>query len=174
MEPSPAWGSLISGSPSQFSLRRGSSFWAARRPVSKSRVDTCRAQVGSPRSPGATSSCQTGGRGQSTARPADFRRHNLAICALVEAPPRCYEGDYSCSQLSPQTRYWSGSCGGSLWPSVGCLALGSWNGCSGWCGVGGLQKDASFETAPPNLAVSRTGRTERRASARYSADRSPR
>ena len=110
--------------------------------------------------------------GQSTGRAADLRRHNLALWALVRVLPRCIKGVYSCSQLSPQTRYWCGSYGDSLWPSAGCLVLGSWNGCSGWCGAGRLQQDASFENAWPDLVVMRTGRTERRASARYSADRS--
>jgi len=47
---------------------------------------------------------------------------------------------------------------GFFMASAGCLVLGSWNGCSGWCGAGGLQQDANFENARPSLVVTRTGR----------------
>src|ERR1700722_1793008 len=96
--------------------------------------------------------------GQSTGRAADLRRHNLALWALVRVLPRCIKGVYSCSQLSPQTRYWCGSYGDSLWPSVGCSVLGSWNGCSEWCGAGDLQQGAGFEDQRPDFAVTRPGR----------------
>ena len=47
---------------------------------------------------------------------------------------------------------------GFLWPSAGYLVLGSWNGCSGWYGAGGLQQDVNFENQRPGLVVTRTGR----------------
>lgn len=45
---------------------------------------------------------------------------------------------------------------GFFMASAGCLVLGSWNGCSGWCGAGGLQQDASFENPRPDLVVTRS------------------